>query len=198
MRRSARDADRRDRRRPRELPPVRPAAARGRRIRRRWRGVRRRIRTLGGSGAAAAARAPRRPPARHRRLHRRRGAGAGAVAAARDPDLQPRGGRPGEAAGANPGDRLSAQGRPLGIGAGRADRRHMTAARARLALAALGGALGLYAIALAVWVPDALTLPIAVHVAIGWSFPRAGILARGRPPDHPTRLLMLLTGARPG
>ena len=70
----------------------------------------------------------------------------------------------------------------------------MTAARARLALAALGGALGLYAIALAVWVPDALTLPIAVHVAIGWSFLGAGIVAWARRPDNRTGLLMMLTG----
>ena len=38
---------------------------------------------------------------------------------------------------------------------------------ARLALAALGVALGLFAIGIAIREPDALTLPAPVHVAIG-------------------------------
>ena len=37
-------------------------------------------------------------------------------------------------------------------------------------LAALGAALGLFAIGIAIRDPDALTLPAPVHVAIGWSF----------------------------
>jgi DNA-binding CsgD family transcriptional regulator len=66
--------------------------------------------------------------------------------------------------------------------------------RVRLALAALGAALGLYAIGLAIWEPGALTQPVAVHVAIGWSFVACGLVAwRGRP-DNRTGLLMTLAG----
>ena len=43
----------------------------------------------------------------------------------------------------------------------------MAGARPRIALAALGAALGIYALALAIWDPDALALPTVVHVAIG-------------------------------
>jgi DNA-binding CsgD family transcriptional regulator len=70
----------------------------------------------------------------------------------------------------------------------------MAGARLRIALAALGAALGIYAIALAVWEPDALTLPAAVHVAIGWSFVAAGLVAWTRRPENRTGLLMTLTG----
>ena len=49
---------------------------------------------------------------------------------------------------------------------------------ARLSLAALGVVLGLFAVGLALWEPDALTLPGPVHVAIGWSFVAAGAIAR--------------------
>ena len=53
---------------------------------------------------------------------------------------------------------------------------------ARLGLAALGAALGVYAIALAIWEPGALTLPVPVHVAIGWCFVAVGLIAwRQRP-----------------
>ena len=70
----------------------------------------------------------------------------------------------------------------------------MRAARLRLALAALGAALGVYAICLAIWKPGAVTLPIAVHVAIGWSFIAAGFVAWKARPDNRTGLLMMLTG----
>src|SRR3989442_15836217 len=70
----------------------------------------------------------------------------------------------------------------------------MPAARLRIALAAVGAALGVYAIALAIWKPGALTLPAAVHVAIGWSFAGAGIVAWERRPANRTGLLMMLTG----
>jgi DNA-binding CsgD family transcriptional regulator len=66
--------------------------------------------------------------------------------------------------------------------------------RLRLALAALGAALGLYAIALRIWKPGALTLPAPVHVAIGWSFLAAGFVAWSRRPENRTGLLMMLTG----
>jgi DNA-binding CsgD family transcriptional regulator len=65
---------------------------------------------------------------------------------------------------------------------------------ARLALAALGAALGIYAIALAIWKPGALTLPAPVHVAIGWSFLAAGLAAWGKRPENRLGLLMTLTG----
>jgi DNA-binding CsgD family transcriptional regulator len=64
----------------------------------------------------------------------------------------------------------------------------------RLALAALGSALGLYAIGLAIWEPDALTLPVAVHVAIGWSFVAAGLVAWTSRPENRLGPLMMLTG----
>ena len=58
------------------------------------------------------------------------------------------------------------------------DDRHM----ARLLLAALGAALGLFAIGITIGESDALTLPAPVHVAIGWSFVAAGFVAwRQRP-----------------
>jgi DNA-binding CsgD family transcriptional regulator len=66
--------------------------------------------------------------------------------------------------------------------------------RLRLALAALGTALGVYAIGLAIWEPGAVALPIAVHVAIGWSFVAAGFAASARRPENRTGLLMMLTG----
>jgi len=50
------------------------------------------------------------------------------------------------------------------------------------------------AIAIAIWVPDALTLPAPVHVAIGWSFVGAGTVASARRPDNRTGLLMTVTG----
>jgi len=65
---------------------------------------------------------------------------------------------------------------------------------ARLALGALGAALGLYAIGLAIWEPGTLTLPVAVHVAIGWSFVAAGLVAWTRRPENRIGLLMTLTG----
>jgi DNA-binding CsgD family transcriptional regulator len=65
---------------------------------------------------------------------------------------------------------------------------------ARLMLAALGAALGLYAIALAVWEPGVLTLPAPVHVAIGWSFLAAGLVAWQQRPENRLGLLMSLTG----
>jgi DNA-binding CsgD family transcriptional regulator len=65
---------------------------------------------------------------------------------------------------------------------------------ARAALAAPGAALGLYAIGLAIWEPGTLTLPVAVHVAIGWSFVAAGLVAWTRRPENRLGLLMTLTG----
>ncbi|HEX6701545.1 MAG TPA: helix-turn-helix transcriptional regulator [Gaiellaceae bacterium] len=64
----------------------------------------------------------------------------------------------------------------------------------RLALAVLGAALGVYAIALAIWEPGVLTLPAPVHVAIGWSFVAAGIVAWRQRPENRLGLLMTLTG----
>src|SRR5207244_3846081 len=55
--------------------------------------------------------------------------------------------------------------------------------------------LGIYAIALESWKPGAVTLPIAVHVAVGWSFVAAGLVAAARRPDSRLGLLMMLTGA---
>ena len=66
--------------------------------------------------------------------------------------------------------------------------------RLAAALGALGVVLGGYAIALAVWKPDALTLPAPVHVAIGWSFVGAGLVAARRRPENRMGLLMLATG----
>jgi len=65
---------------------------------------------------------------------------------------------------------------------------------ARLGLAALGASLGIYAIGLAVWEPGVLTLPVAVHVAVGWSFLTAGLVAWRRRPENRLGLLMTLTG----
>jgi DNA-binding CsgD family transcriptional regulator len=66
--------------------------------------------------------------------------------------------------------------------------------RFRAALAALGAALGAYAVALELWKPGALTLPAPVHVAIGWAFAAAGFVAWRRRPENRTGLLMVLTG----
>src|SRR6476619_1520323 len=65
---------------------------------------------------------------------------------------------------------------------------------ARLVLAALGVALGLFAIGIAIREPDALTLPAPVHVAIGWSFVAAGFVAWRERPENRMGLLMTLTG----
>src|SRR4051812_30069989 len=65
---------------------------------------------------------------------------------------------------------------------------------ARIGLAALGFALGVYAVAIAIWAPGALTLPAPVHVAIGWSFVAAGFVAWTRRPANRTGLLMMLAG----
>jgi DNA-binding NarL/FixJ family response regulator len=70
------------------------------------------------------------------------------------------------------------------------DDQHM----ARLALAALGAVLGLFAIGLALREPEALTLPVPVHVAIGWSFVAAGAVALRERPENRVGLLMTLTG----
>jgi len=64
----------------------------------------------------------------------------------------------------------------------------------RFALAALGAALGLYAIALAIWEPGVLTLPLPVHLAIGWSFLVAGLVAWEQRPENRLGLLMTLSG----
>ena len=64
----------------------------------------------------------------------------------------------------------------------------------RFALAALGAALGLYAIALAIWEPGVLTLPLPVHLAIGWSFLAAGLVAWEQRPENRLGLLMMLSG----
>jgi DNA-binding CsgD family transcriptional regulator len=64
----------------------------------------------------------------------------------------------------------------------------------RLALAALGAALGLYAIGLAIWEPGVLTLPLPVHLAIGWSFVAAGLVAWEQRPENRLGLLMMLSG----
>jgi DNA-binding CsgD family transcriptional regulator len=65
---------------------------------------------------------------------------------------------------------------------------------ARLGLGALGAALGLYAIGLAIWEPGALTLPVAVHVLVGWSFVAAGLVAWHERPENRLGLLLTLTG----
>jgi DNA-binding CsgD family transcriptional regulator len=65
---------------------------------------------------------------------------------------------------------------------------------ARLALAVLGAALGVYAIGLAIWEPGTLTLPVVVHVAIGWSFVVAGAVAWHQRPENRMGLLMTLSG----
>jgi hypothetical protein len=55
--------------------------------------------------------------------------------------------------------------------------------RVRIALGALGAGLGTYAIAFQSWKPGAITLPIAVQVAVGWSFVAAGLVSAARLPD---------------
>ena len=65
---------------------------------------------------------------------------------------------------------------------------------ARLTLAVLGAALGVYAIALAIWEPGTLTLPAPVHVAIGWSFVAGGLVAWRERPENRMGLLMTFTG----
>jgi DNA-binding CsgD family transcriptional regulator len=65
---------------------------------------------------------------------------------------------------------------------------------ARLALAALGVALGAFAIGIAIWRPGTLTLPAPVHVAIGWSFVAGGLVAWRQRPENRLGLLMMLTG----
>src|SRR3954454_7412803 len=70
------------------------------------------------------------------------------------------------------------------------DDRHM----ARLVLAALGAVLGLFAIAIAIREPDALTLPVPVDVAIGWSFVAAGFVAWRQRPENRMGVLMTLAG----
>ena len=65
---------------------------------------------------------------------------------------------------------------------------------ARLYLAALGAALGVFAIGIAIREPDALTLPAPVHVAIGWSFVAAGFVAWRQRPENRMGLLMTLAG----
>src|SRR4051794_37950286 len=70
----------------------------------------------------------------------------------------------------------------------------MPEARVSLLMAALGVAAGGFAIAIAIDDPNALTLPVAVHVAIGWSFVGAGLVARRRRPANRMGVLMMLTG----
>src|SRR5205823_6640202 len=65
---------------------------------------------------------------------------------------------------------------------------------ARVALALLGIALGVYAVGLAIWEPGTLTLPAPVHVAIGWSFLAAGLVAWRQRPENRLGLLMTLSG----
>ena len=65
---------------------------------------------------------------------------------------------------------------------------------ARIALAMLGLALGVYAIGLAIWEPGTLTLPVAVHVAIGWSFLAGGLVAWWQRPENRLGPLMTLSG----
>jgi signal transduction histidine kinase len=62
------------------------------------------------------------------------------------------------------------------------------------AVALLGFALGVYAIVISIAVADSLTLPAPVHVAIGWSFVGAGLVAWNRRPENRTGLLMALAG----
>jgi signal transduction histidine kinase len=54
--------------------------------------------------------------------------------------------------------------------------------------------LGIYAALVGVLIEDALTLPIPVHIAIGWSFVGAGIVAIRRSPGNRTGLLMCAAG----
>ena len=64
----------------------------------------------------------------------------------------------------------------------------------RAALAALGLALGAYAIGLSIWEPGVLTLPAPVHVAIGWSFVAGGLVAWRQRRENRLGVLMTLTG----
>jgi signal transduction histidine kinase len=72
----------------------------------------------------------------------------------------------------------------------------VTAARLRLATAALAGLAGLLALIVGLSRPDApaILLPPPVEVAIGWSFVGAGLVGWARRPDNRTGLLMTLTG----
>lgn len=65
---------------------------------------------------------------------------------------------------------------------------------ARLVLAALGATLGLLAIGIGLREPEALTLPVPVHVAIGWSFVAAGFVAWRQRPENRMGPLMTLAG----
>src|SRR3954454_21372735 len=60
----------------------------------------------------------------------------------------------------------------------------------RSALAGAGLVLGLYAIGHG----DAVTLPLAVQLAVGWTFVAAGFVAWTARPANRTGLLMMLTG----
>src|SRR4051812_50181953 len=70
----------------------------------------------------------------------------------------------------------------------------MPEGRLSLLMAALGVAAGSFSIAIALDDPSALTLPAVVHVAIGWSFVVAGLVARRQRPANRMGLLVLLTG----
>jgi len=69
----------------------------------------------------------------------------------------------------------------------------MTGARLRLAIGTLGVAFGVYDIVFAFRRAETLTTPPGVHVAIGWSFLGAGLVAWVRRPDNRTGLLLTLT-----
>jgi signal transduction histidine kinase len=62
------------------------------------------------------------------------------------------------------------------------------------AFAVAAATLGCYAFVVAATVPDALTLPAPVHVAIGWSFVGAGTVALVRRPDNRVGQLMGMAG----
>src|SRR4051812_10709480 len=70
----------------------------------------------------------------------------------------------------------------------------MSSVRVRAALGLVGAALGIYVIALGIWKPGAVALPVAVDVAVGWSFVAAGLVAATRRPDNRLGLLMTLAG----
>ncbi len=70
----------------------------------------------------------------------------------------------------------------------------MPAAWTRLALAAVGAALGVHAVWLAIERPEELTRPAFVHVAIGWSFVAAGAIGWRLRPENRMGLLMMLAG----
>jgi hypothetical protein len=63
-----------------------------------------------------------------------------------------------------------------------------------VALALLGLALGVYVVGLAILEPGLLTSPAPVHVAIGWSFVAAGLVASRQRPENRLGLLMILSG----